>query len=321
MGYPTLMGSCGCGDPGAKATGAHLSILDYQFCPYRLQNGNGFLVNQQTGSGFQMGWSTSPVPNLDTFQTVEDQNFGNIVAILANGQMRQLLGPATADLVPMTDAAGGVAFRALPTATIPDPLSLTTLNVTNLTAGTFTLTGTMSAGGIPTGTIANQLGLDGSGNVVKGGSTSGVGVAQFFESPTSPNAGTPNANVIPGNPLVIGNLLYSFGGTFASVTNSQTITVQTTGPYELDWNGQVDGLATAARVGAGIQLVVNGNVVNNGGCTPTTSAGSQNIMTTVAGVWAMGLTAGDQIQLRLAPSATGTTINVYEVGLRLTKIG
>lgn len=316
------MGACGCGDPGAKATGAHLSILDYQFCPYRLQNGNGFLVNQQTGSGFQMGWSTSPVPNLDTFQTVEDQNFGNIVAILANGQMRQLLGPATADLVPMTDAAGGVAFRALPTATIPDPLSLTTLNVTNLTAGTFTLTGTMSANGLATGTVITQIGLDGSGNVVKGTGTTGVQTAMFFESPSGSSVATPNAAVIAGGFLIIGNLLYDSGGAIATVSDSQTVAIAVSGKYQVDWGGQIDSLGTP-RTGMTIQLVVNGIVVNNANCYPLdpildTADGNRTMP--VTGFHAQNFTVADTIKLQLS-SNSGSNLTTFQVRLRLTKIG
>lgn len=317
------MSECGCSDPGMVTSGQHLSVLDGQFCEFRLQNAPGLLTARVTGSGgFQINFSTSPVTSLDSFQTTVNQNFGNFVAILANGTMNQLLGPATANLVPMTDASGGVAFRALPAATVPDPLTLTTINVTNLTAGALTLTGTMSAAGLPSGTVVNQLGLDGSGNVVKASNSTSVAIAMFFESPTSASTATPNAGVIAGGFLTIGNLLFDSGGNIASVTDAQTIKVLVAGTaYRIDWCGQIDVLA-AKRTGMTIQLVINGIIVNNANgfpLDPLLPSSNPNTALTITGMHAQALAVNDTIKLQLA-SASGTDIDTFQVRLVLTKI-
>lgn len=325
LGYPTLMNACTCSDLGPVTQASHVMVQDSQFCPFRLENHVGFLVSRVTGSGqFLIGFSSSPVVGLDSYQMVVNQTFGNLVGVLANGTMNQLLGPATANLILMTNAAGQFIPQALPTAVVPDPLNLTTITVTNLTVANFTLTGTMAATGLPNGTIATTIGLDGSGNVVKGSGAGGVQTAMFFESPSGSSLAVPNEAVIPGGFLIIGNLLYDSGGSIASVQDSQTVKCDAAGKYQIQWFGQIDTLK-ASRTGMTIQLVINGILVNNANCyplSPTIPSAADGARTMpISGMECRTLALNDTIKLQLSSSSGSSDVTTYQVRLVLTKIG
>lgn len=314
---------CTCEDPGSVSYGSHLSVRDGQFCERRLENAVGFLQNQVTGSGqFRQTFTTTPNIALGTFSVTADAAFGNLIAINADGIWRQLDFPNSAGLVLQTNASGQIVASALPAATIPDPLTVTTLNATTANLGTLNLSGTASMAGLASGTIAQAVGLDGSGNLVKGGSSSGVQSAMFFESASGNSTATPNSGVVAGGYLTIGNLLFDSGGSIAQVQDSQTVKILAAGNYLVDWGGQIDTLNTD-RTGMTIQLVVNGIVVNNGNCYPlppvlSSSAGNRTMP--VSGFDLRGLALNDTIKLQLS-SASGATLTTYQVRLRLTKIG
>lgn len=303
--------------------GSHLAIRDSQFCERRLENNAGLLQAFQTGSGqWQIFFTNEPSPSLATFSVTAGTEFGNLVAINADGKMRQLNFPNVAGLVVQTNASGQLVASALPAATIPDPLTVTTLNATTGNFGALNATGAVSLTGLASGTITQSVGLDGSGNLIKGGGSSGVQSAMFFESPTGASTATPNSAVVAGGFLTIGNLLYDTGGSIASVQDSQTVKINAAGPYMLDWGGQIDTLNTD-RTGMTIQLVVNGVVVNNGNCYPlppllSSSAGNRTMP--VSGFDLRALALNDTIKLQLS-SASGATLTTYQVRLRLTKIG
>lgn len=314
---------CTCEDPGSVSYGSHLAVRDGQFCERRLENQVGFLQNQVTGSGqYRQTFTTTPNIALGTFSVTAGQEFGNLIAINADGIWRQLDFPNVAGLVVQTNASGQLVASALPAATIPDPLTVTTLNATTGNFGALNATGAVSLTGLATGTITQSVGLDGSGNLVKTSSSSGVESAMFFESATGASTATPNSAVVAGGFLVIGNLLYDTGGSIASVQDSQTVKILVAGDYMVDWGGQIDTLNTD-RTGMTIQLVVNGVVVNNGNCFPlppllSSSAGNRTMP--VSGFDLRGLALNDTIKLQLS-SASGATLTTYQVRLRLTKIG
>lgn len=309
-----------CPDPGVTNFGAALPVLDQNFCPRRLANPavNSFLVGYNTPQGYQVLFANSPQVALDAFPVVSGGTIGNLVVEGSDNVLRQLTLPSVAGLYLSTNASGQLVAGPLPPASVPDPLSVTTLNATTATIGTLTVTGQISAANMATGTVANLVGIDAGGNLVKGApAATGVQVAMFFESNTSPSASTPNSGATAGSFLVIGNLLYDSGGAIVTVTTSQILTVQVAGKYVITWDGQV-GYTGGGTGRPSIALFINGVLVNNGNSRPT------NVSTTdrtcaLCGMEARPLAANDTIQLQLG-SGSGTNTHVYEVRLIATKI-
>lgn len=267
-GCPTCLPSnrlynCPCDMPNMVTSGAMLPVLDGQACPYRLENVEGLLVSRVTGSGnFEILFSSAPVVALDVFTWTAQQEFGNLVAVNADGAMRQLEGPSTPNLFPRTNASGNIIFDVLPGATIPDPLTITTLNATTVNAGVLNASGAVAFTGLPTGTIANTVGLDGSGNLVQGGSSTGIQSSMFYEAATSPSPTTPNSGATSGSSLIIGNQLYDSGGSIVGVVDGQTLKILVAGKYRIDWGGFI--AFRGAKLGASLNLAINGVLVNPG---------------------------------------------------------
>lgn len=311
-----------CTDPGSNNTGAHLSILDNSFCARRLLNGAGFLENRQTGSGWAQQWTTAPTVPLGTFQAVTNTAFGNFVIIGSDGVWKQLLGPATAGLVLTTNGLGQFLAAVPPAATVPDPLTVNTLNTTTLNvAGVATFNGTEIFNNVPSATITQTIGLNASNQLVIGtAATTGVQTCMFYETPTSPGATSPNEATAPNALLTIGNLLNDSvlpavpGGALITAINATTLQVVTAGWYNLDACAQINGTSEIAW----INLQINGITVNTGNsssiASQTTTQRIQNWICFASGRFAAGTT----ITLQLGPTINAKT---YAVRLRATRTG
>lgn len=332
---PCSCGSCApantiyeatCPDPGSAAFLRHLLGLDSQFCERRLLPGTGgYLVARQTPNGWLIGFSTTPTVALEEFLAVQGVAFGQVLVQQSDSVMRAMNPPVTANLVLGTNAAGQAMWIPIPAATVPDPLPVTDLIVTNLaTINNLTVTGTPLFSGLGTGALVSFLGLDAANNVIKGTpATTGVQVASFFESPTSPSAATPNAGAAAGSALTIGNLIFDSvgtpGGALWTATNSQTLTCLTAGVYVVDFGAQVTWTGGSSGQ-ASIQLLVNGIVVNNSNGRPDAS-----ITSTLrnANLWGQNMrrfAAGDTVQLQLG-ATSGANTQVYEARVNFTRTG
>lgn len=315
-----------CPDPGTVTRAAHLSVRDAQFCDRRLIPGTGgYLIAAQTPNGWQIFFTTTPSVSLEELQAVAGSVFGNLVVIGSDGVMRKLVGPAVANQVILTNASGQPYFGPIPTATVPDPLTVGTLTVTGLTTlNNVAVSGGMNFTGLGTSAPSFLLGLDASGNLVKGDpATTGVQVAQFFESPTMPSAATPNVNAGAGSNLTIGNLVFDSvgtpGGALFTATNSQVLTCLTAGTYKVEWGGQVTwDSGSSGR--PGMILLVNGVPVSNGNSRSatgvTTTERSANLWCSIARRFA----AGDTVQVQMG-SAGGSNTNAYEVAVNFERTG
>lgn len=293
-------------------------------CVRRLLPGvGGFLVARQTGSGtWLIAFTNQPVVDLATYQAIAGTVIPNLVVQGSDNILRELLGPAAANLILLTNAAGQLIFAPVPTATVPDPLTVTDLTVNNVaTLNDVTIAGGVNFSGLGTGTLSFFLGVDAGGNLIQGTpATTGVQSCMFYEAASSPAATFPNQAVTAGNPLTIGNLLYdsvgTVGGALITATNSQTLTVLTAGNYDLDWCGQVEGSGGSPS----INLMINGINVNRGNATfggPVVTTGRSANLT---GFEARRLTVGTTIQLQLG-SQSGASIATYEVRLRAKRNG
>lgn len=327
MSYPNNCGCGGCGctacqpantvfnstcpDPGVVNQGAALAVLDSSFCQRRLANQAGLLVINSTPSGYQVKATTEPQVAFTTFPVSSGGTIGNLVVQGADQVLRTLLPPNTSGLYLTTNGVGQFVLSPLPTFSVPDPLSVTTATVSNLTVPTqATFNGGVKFTALSSGTIATSVGLDASGNLITGGaSVTGVQMAMFFEAATSPSASTPNSAATAGSNLVIGNLLYDSGGSIVAVQDSQTLKVSVAGKYCIQWEAQMTYTGGSEGKPA-VLLLINGVIVNNGNARPTASTTTQR-SANFSGVEVRALAVNDTIQLQLA-STSGTNTHVYE---------
>lgn len=281
---------------------------------------------RQTPNGWLIGFSTTPTVALEEFLAVQNVAFGQVLVQQSDSVMRAMNPPVVANLVLGTNAAGQAVWIPIPAATVPDPLTVADLTVTNLaTLNNVTVAGGVSFTGLGTAALVSVLGLDAGGNLVKGTpATTGTQVASFFESPTSPApVPGPNDGATAGNPLTIGNLLFDSvgtpGGSLFTATNSQTLTCLTAGVYIVDFGGEI--YYTSGSSGQpGINLLVNGVSVNAG------NGRSDAAITTtlrVANVWGQNMrrfAVGDTVQLQLGASS-GSNTHVQEARVNFTRTG
>lgn len=298
-------------------------VLDYKFNEFRLINGPGFLVARVNDSGaYSIQFTEAPVVDLESYQAISLTAFGKLVIQQSDGILRNMIAPAAADLYLGTDGSGNVVFRPIPTATVPDPLSVTTANITNLTITNGIVNGGLLFTGLATGTLTSILGVDATGNLIKGtAADTSVQSVMFFESPTSPSAATPNGTTTAGSMLVIGNEIVSSltPGALISVTNSQTLAIVQEGFYEFEFSGQVVMNANTAGTPE-IDLLINGVNVGRGNSRAGVAGGPIRGSITISGLGERRMNVGDTIQLQLA-AGSGTNISAYEVRLRARRIG
>jgi hypothetical protein len=309
-----------CQDPGSFTNLRYVSGLDYKFCPGRLANSGGILNAIQLGSGnWVISFQNTPKLDPEVVTAAENVTFGNLFVLGSDNRMRQLEVPASAGLFMQTNASGNLVLGAAPAATVPDPLVINDLTVVDdaiindlVTNGIVTLNNT------PDGTVVNLLGLDATNVLVKQALDAGIAASMFYESNSSPGAGTPNVAKTPGQFLIIGNRLFDSGANLISVSTSESLTVNVAGKYFLTWVAQCrTGGAANPNVGAWLQI--NGVIVNYGnGRTSFLGGGSATAqLFQLSGIEARSLAAGDVIQLQL--NGTATTLGTYEVRLIAVK--
>lgn len=319
-----------CPDPGTLTTLRHLLGLDQQLCERRLipAEGGGFLIARQTPNGWAIGFSTTPTVALEEFLALQGVAFGQVLVQQSDSVMRAMNGPAVANLVLGTNAAGQAMWIPIPAATVPDPLTVNDLTVNNLaTLNNVNVTGTPVFSGLGTGALVSFLGLDASNNVIQGTpATTGVQVAMFYEQPVSPgNLNGPNTDAISGNDLTIGNLLFESvlpvvpGGALLTAINSQTLTVLTGGTYVMHWGGFVS-YGGGNRGFPIISLMINGVPVSNGYANSNAQGLTVNTGVSLSGNFPRRLVVGDTIRLQLG-SGSGSGTHVESVGITFERTG
>ena len=306
-----------CSDPGTLSPGRFLSVLDYKFCERRLSTGAGFLVSNINGSGNAgFTWTTTPQVQLTDVTAAANTDFGQLVVMGSDYRWRALVAPAAAGLFLQSNATGDVIFGSPPAATIPDPLVVNDLSVSNeATINDLTTNGTLTLNNLANGTVVNLLGLDVSSEVVLQAITASAAASMFFESTTSPNAAAPNKTKTNGQYLVIGNRLFDSGANLISVTTSEAITVNVAGKYLIFWSSEVR-LTGNGKVGTWLE--VNGVIVNWGnGRTDSEIGNSLSAQaTTLSGFEARPLAAGDVLKLQLSATASTQTFEARLIAFK-----
>lgn len=314
-----------------ETSGKFLAIYDSQFCPKRLQNVPGFLV--RSGSG--MAFTTEPRVALVELEVAEGDTFNHIVVSLGtDGIWRRIKPGAGADGVLKADGNGHWILQDISTLfTVPDPLTIGTINVATLNAAATTISGLTTFSAMGTDTITQTIGLNAANELIKG-STPTISVASYFENSSLTDAGTPNWYPSSASDYcIIGNELSDPDG-IASVQDSKTINIDVAGDYLIRWRGNFEGWKLAGNETSsigdtkrpGIWLVIANSVVN---------WGTKNVIQTkwrgspVFGEhYAAGLAVNTKIKLQLNGSIQmGTDPATYPnrtgltgAGLTLTKV-
>lgn len=323
--------SCGsltettCADPGMDAVGKHLVILDSQWCQKRLQNQTGFLYYGQNGLRF----SDSPRVPLAELSVEEGDTFGSIVINSgSNGIFRRVVPAAGVDGFLKADGAGNLVFADPSQDSIPDPLTVTTINVTDLNVENINSTGTPTFNDLQTDTITQVIGLNASDQLVKGTQQT-VSVASFYETAPLTSLARPNYKYpsTSTGPVIIGNEI-SDPDSIASVQDQFTVKIDKAGDYTIEWRGSFSGWSPDGNNSAGpsfmpgVWLTINSVIVDKGNIE---GFQDRNISTPVYGKYqANGLNVGDKIQLvgngDIRPANTGGRgTGLQAVGIILTK--
>jgi hypothetical protein len=306
--------------------GKHLYVLDENFCPHRLQNVPGFLV--RSGNGFK--FTTEPRVALTEMEVAEGDAWSHfVVALGTDGIFRRIVPAAGADGVLKADGNGHWTFADISSQfVIPDPLTVGTINVSNLNAGVTDFSDVVTFSVIGTDTITQQIGLNSSNELVIG-TIPTISVASFFENQNLTDSGTPNWHPASASDYcTIGNELADPDG-IASVVDSKTIRVDQAGDYLIRWRGNFDGWKPSANneldainnaKRPGIWLVVNNSVVDWG--TKSTFQTRWRGSPVFGEYFAQGLAVNSTIKLQLNGSIQmGTSATEYPNRTGLTGVG
>lgn len=290
-----------CTDPGMDATGKHLSIRDGQFCERRLQNPDattgGFLF--YSGNGFR--WGNDPRVILGALEVEEGDLFGELVITRANGLLQRLTPANGVDGVLKADGSGNLSFQDISSSfTIPDPLTVTTLNATNVNVTDLTVTGTPEFSGLQDDTIVSNIGLNASNQLVKGSSPT-ISVASFFETNDLAGSSYPNFTfpATPVSAVQVGVEISDPDG-IAHGVGLTVIQIDKAGDYIISWRGNYIGYNPAVAGASstfqpGLWLKINSVTVDKG---TVSTYQDRHVGGVVMGEYqAIGMNVGDQISL------------------------
>lgn len=244
---PCTCTSVPCADPGMDTTGKHLMVLDSQFCQRRLENQNGFLYYGQNGLRF----SDSPRVPLEELEVEEGDTFGSLVICTgSNGIFRRVVPASGVDGFLKANGDGTVSFADPTAASIPDPLTLNTINVSTLNVQDINASGILTATGLQTDTIVTPIGLNGSNQIVKG-QQQVISVAMFYETADPSSSATPNYKFPSGTTAPVKSNVEVFDpDAIASPSGETIITIDKAGDYIIEWYGNFTGYNPgAASVG------------------------------------------------------------------------
>lgn len=312
---------CECVDPGIETSLRHITGLDNKLCNRRLQNAAGFLTaTNNGGSGtYTISFTSEPKVPYTIFEVGEGTQFAGLVAAMGDTGIHRRIKPTFAGYV-QTDATGNFFLGGAPEATVPDPLTVTTLNAGTANIGAANISGITTLTGLNSDTITQTIGLNGSNQLVKGSSLTAQ-TAMFYENPTMLSAATPNSSISPGGLLTIGNEIFD-SDAIASVVNSQNIRVDKAGLYQIRWMGTARGFnptaeSTVNNFYPDLQLAIGAsNAVVNRGQQAWNSPRAGGVM---YGEHIAQLAANTGIWLRLGDEAR-TPSTLQRVQIILTKL-
>lgn len=334
----TLPSQCQCSDPGVVASGQDVIVADSNLCPRRLLpvrdvSGNvvgGFIVYAGTGQQESVISTNQPSVPVPGVAVAAAQSFGSLLLCTGTAGLFQTLNPpATSNLFLQTDGAGGLELAAPPIASVPDPLTIGTINVNTLlnVTGNMDLTGVLNSA-VAAGTITRLLGLDVSNNMVSG-TVSLISKALWYESSPlySATPSYPNTSLLTGSPFIAG-YINDVDGITAYVSPGTALSVVGNGTYQIDWRGSFVYGNNSSICDLGLTLLINGAPANygvQGAVQQGRSGGNNQATAVVSGSHIQQLNAGTTISLSIRASqlnssaAPGTGYNLRGVEIIITK--
>lgn len=317
-----------CADAGLETIGRHLAIYDSQFCSRRLANATsvgGFLWGNQNGVQI----SNEPRVLLNELEVEEDQEFdGFVINTGSNGYFRKVIPASGVDGV-LIASSGKLKFQDPSSSgfTVPDPLTLTQLNVSILNATTPTISGTPTFSGLNSGTVTQTIGLNASNQLVKG-TVATISVAQFYESGSFASGATPNFTfpATASSPVKVNNEISDLDGLAHSVSDTD-IQIDKAGWYKIEWAAQFSATNPDGGNSAGgsyypaLWLYINSILRDRGNVE---GYQDRNVGCLTVGCLNMLLAVGDTLQLRgngsmRSAAGSGRGTGLQGVKLTLTK--
>jgi hypothetical protein len=316
-------------------------VSDSNTCPRRLLplrdgSGNvipGFIIYTGSGQQEQVIVTNQPSVPVPAVVVGSGQSFGALlIATGAAGLFQVVTPPGAANLFLQTDGAGALEFAGPPVVTVPDPLSVNTLNVATAlnVAGLTTFTGNIVSA-VAAGTIVSLLGIDATNKFVSG-AVSLIDMAWFYETsngatPPGPGNTFPNSGLYNGQNPSVAFPLYVSGGIASVGTGGTQILINVTGTYRVEWSGAF-GTNSGGTATPGLGLIVNGNLVNPGPRRLQTTGPGNYLTTQVCGTHVAQINAGGYVQLQVInpnpagftdTTASGSALNLRDVGVTLTR--
>lgn len=310
-------------DPGLETSGAHLPVLDYLFNERRLQNAVGVLTCNLTGAGYRISFSTAPNILYDALSLPLNTTFTGLVVSTGSAGANRRLVP-TAEGFMRANADGTFQTVLLPSATVPDPLVLTTLSATNGNITSLTVSGLPIFSGLAADTITQNIGLNAANHLVTGTVAHGS-VAKFHENVVETDGTRPNAGAVAGDYIKFTNEI-SDADAIASTVNNQKIKIDVAGTYEIRWGvgfGRHTDQNSAHNWRPVVGLEYNGAIVSYGDNPDGTY--SKDSALTATGTFVGALAINDFFQLKLTgtdmpANGTGTASGISGSNMVLTRI-
>jgi hypothetical protein len=249
-------------------------------------------------------WSVTndPQVQIPTAALFNDQIFHGLLINTSAGFFRSLIPDASTSGYLRTDGDGFYIqdTNGIPV-TVPDPLTLTTLNASDVNTTTLDVSGATTFTGVNSDTVVSFLGLNGANQLVKG-SVQTSSVAEFYENNSRTSPATPNFTY-PSGPTAnvqIGNEIYD-PNNIAHVVSQELVEVDVAGQYSIEWYGQYSGynyngsnsIGTSYR--PGLELTINNGVVGRGNIQVYQD---RNVGGLAYGKVTVPLNVGDSLRLR-----------------------
>lgn len=312
----SLPSNCQCADPGTILAGLNVIVSDSGNCPRRLlplRDGdlnvlNSFLYLEGNGATPSIKFTQQPAVPYPELAVIANASFGAFVVSTGDSGLHYRLSPpATANLVVQTDGSGGFKLASVPSASVPDPLTVNTLTVLEtLNASGQINVGTVYGAAIPSGTIANAVGVSATGFFVKGSPVTQTAKALYYEDTVRDNTQSnfPNKTLLANGNCFIGNELSDVSG-LAHVQDSFTIVIDVAGSYQIDWSGCFGKPLASSDANPGVVLLINGSVKNSG-MTGLSSSYTNKVGATIIGQHLVTLNNGDLISFKVSSTASAS---------------
>lgn len=320
---PQTLVQCPFPGPGILSNPRAVAAFDYRNQPGQVPSPNvaSFLVAYLDGNGNPVvQWSNSPSVLPTSYPLTLNQKFtGLLDAMGSSGGMRILTPTGLSAIAYLTANPDGTwNLSPAPSSTIPDPLTIGTINANALNSVTLNIAGLSTFTGLSAGTVTQNIGLNASNQLVTG-NTSVSAVAQYYENTSLVSVATPNSTVSIGTGVVIGNEIFDSNG-LAHVQDAQTIVIDVSGTYLVRWGGTWANQSPLRKPALSLAWNSTANIVSNG----YSIAGAQDTNSAFlsSGEWAQPLVAGNKLFIMPTgnPNTSAGNSGLSNVGMILQRV-